>query len=74
MNSPAGISAPMVEVAFTPPHSATATADRAAARAAPGPMPREALASGSRTHGAIAIAMNPPDSSPSMLMASGDSA
>ena len=69
----AGTSTATVAAALMPLHNATATADRAAARAGP-VVPAAAPASGSRTQGSIAIGRNSPDSSPSMLSAIGDKA
>ena len=69
----AGTSTATVEAAFIPLHSATATADRAAARAGE-TWPRTAPASGSRIHGSIAIGRNSADVAPSMLSAIGDRA
>ena len=63
----------MVDAALMPLHSATATADRAAARAGP-VVPAAAPASGSKIQGSIAIGRNSPDSSPSMPSAMGDRA
>ena len=71
----AGSSTAKVAAALMPPHSATATADRAAARPPAGRrLPAGALTSGSRIHGSIAAGRNSEDSSPSRVSAAGDSA
>src|SRR5215469_1376272 len=68
----AGTQTARVAAALIPPHSATATADRAAAR--PRRPPCAASTSGMRIHGSIAAGRNSEDSSPIRVSAAGEAA
>src|SRR6516225_8123061 len=68
----AGTQTATVAAALIPPHSATATADRAAAR--PRRPPWAASTSGMSIHGSIAAGRNSDDSSPISVSAAGEAA